>query len=96
LLSRWGDACSVTGLKSKEVLIASHIVPWSRCETTNARWDVDNGLMLTPGLDKAFELGYISFQHEGKERGRIVISPKANWDSRRRLGFDDSMLHIRD
>jgi|GEM_PF-5192837 len=96
LLSRWGDACSVTGLKSKELLIASHIVPWSRCETTNARWDVDNGLMLTPGLDKAFELGYISFQHEGRERGRIVISPKANWDTRRRLGFDDTMLRIRD
>jgi len=96
LLSRWGDACSVTGLKSKEVLIASHIVPWSRCTTASERWDVDNGLMLTPGLDKAFELGYIGFQHEGKERGRIVISPTANWDTRRRLGFDDPLLRIRD
>lgn len=95
LLSRWGGACSVTGLRNEELLIASHIVQWSRCTTASERWDVDNGLLLTPGLDKAFELGYIGFQHEGKERGRIVISPRANWDTRRRLGFDDPMLRIR-
>jgi len=96
LLRRWGGACSVTGLKSTDVLIASHIVPWSRCTTASERWDVNNGLMLTPGLDKAFELGYVGFQHEGREQGRIVISPKANFDIRRRLGFDDPQLRIRD
>jgi hypothetical protein len=96
LLARWGGACSVTALRSADVLIASHIVPWSRCASASERWDVNNGLMLTPGLDKAFELGYIGFRHEGREQGRIVISPEANFDIRRRLGFDDPQLRIRD
>lgn len=96
LLSRWDGACSITGLKSADLLIASHIVPWSRCTSASERWDVNNGLMLTPGLDKAFELGYVGFHHAGKERGRIVISPKANFDIRRRLGFDDPQLRIKD
>lgn len=49
-----------------------------------------------PGPNKAFELGYTSFQHQGRERGHIVISPKANWYTRWRLGFDDLMLRVRD
>jgi hypothetical protein len=96
LLQRWGDACSVTALKNKNVLLASHIVPWSRCATTNERWDVNNGLLLTPGLDKAFELGYIGFEHDGPNRGRILVSPKANWDTRSKLGLDNPQLRIRE
>lgn len=96
LLQRWGETCSVTALKNKDVLIASHIVPWSRCATSSERWDVDNGLLLTPGLDKAFELGYISFEHDGPNRGRIVVSSKANWDTRNKLGLDNPQLRIRE
>jgi hypothetical protein len=65
-------------------MIASHIVPWSRCEEPHERWDVENGLLLTPGLDRAFELGLIGFD----ERGRIIVSSKISLDTQLKLGID--------
>lgn len=96
LMLRWNDSCSVTGLNNAEVLIASHIVPWCQCATADERWDVDNGLLLAPGLDKAFELGYISFEDAGAQRGRIIVASKANWDTKTKLGLDNPQLRIRE
>lgn len=33
LLERWAGACSVSGLTVPQLLIASHIFPWAKCET---------------------------------------------------------------
>lgn len=71
LIARWGG-CSVTGCKDTAVLIASHILPWSFCATKNDRLSPDNGLLLTPNLDRLFDRGLISFD----ERYRIVLSAK--------------------
>jgi putative restriction endonuclease len=49
--------------------VASHIKPW-RKSTNHERLDPYNGLLLLPNLDKAFDLGYISFE----DTGRIMIS----------------------
>lgn len=49
--------CAVTGIKSREFLIASHIVPWSRDKTI--RLDPSNGICLSLIVDKAFESGYL-------------------------------------
>jgi hypothetical protein len=57
---------------------------------------VNNGLLLTPGLDKAFELGYISFEHEGAYRGRIIVSVTANWDVKDKLKLDNPQWRIRE
>lgn len=70
LIERW-KGCAVTRCKDEELLIASHIKPWSHCTTRAERLSPDNGLLLTPNLDKAFDRGYISFDDNFK----ILIHP---------------------
>lgn len=68
LIALWGG-CAVTGYKDTSMLVASHIKPW-RAASNSERLDRYNGLLLLPTLDKAFDLGLISFDTNGK----IVIS----------------------
>ena len=68
LLSYW-QTCALTGYRAKEFLVASHIKPW-KVSSNEERLDKYNGLLLLANLDKAFDLGYISFNADGK----IVIS----------------------
>lgn len=70
LIERW-KTCSVTGCGFTEILIASHIKPWSRCDTRAERLGPANGLLLVPNLDKLFDKGLISFD----DSLRIVYSP---------------------
>ena len=72
LIALWQGRCSVTGYADSWVLIASHIKPWYRA-TNEERLDSRNGLLLTPNLDKVFDLGLITF--DPAEKGRIVFSP---------------------
>jgi len=64
LINYWGG-CAVTGYNNQRFLVASHIKPW-RVANNTERLDKYNGLLLTPNLDKAFDLGYISFAETGK------------------------------
>ncbi|MFM0006218.1 HNH endonuclease [Paraburkholderia dipogonis] len=70
LLERW-KGCSVTGCKLSELLVASHVKPWSQCKTARERVQVDNGLLLVPNLDRLFDRGLITFD----DSFRIQISP---------------------
>ena len=63
LIRRWGG-CSVTGCGAHELLIASHIKPWSKCTTPAERLGAANGLLLTPNLDKLFDRGLIPVRRE--------------------------------
>jgi hypothetical protein len=65
LVDRW-KGCAVTNCRLQEALVASHIVPWSHCESSDERWSVDNGLLLIPALDKLFDRGFVSFSPNGK------------------------------
>ncbi|WP_416234789.1 HNH endonuclease [Paucibacter sp. PLA-PC-4] len=56
LEERW-KGCSATDCSLSEVLFASHIVPRSECTGAQGRWSVDNGLLLSPALDKLFDRG---------------------------------------
>ncbi|AWK84633.1 HNH endonuclease [Photobacterium damselae] len=69
LITMW-DGCAVTGIKTKELLIASHIKPWRKA-LNSERLDPFNGLLLIANLDKAFDTGLISFDNNGQ----IMISP---------------------
>lgn len=60
LIERW-RGCAVTGCAQHELLIASHIVPWSMCKTGQERLSVSNGLLLLPNIDKLFDRGMITF-----------------------------------
>lgn len=53
----YGWTCAVTGIKTKQFLIASHIVPWSVDE--KIRLDPSNGICLSVLIDRAFENGFL-------------------------------------
>ena len=72
LMDYWEKACAVTGVQSPTLLRASHIVPWTTCESDEERLNVHNGLLLVATLDAAFDAGLISFN----DLGRILISEK--------------------
>lgn len=61
--------CELCGINKKELLIASHIKPWSESNDVE-RLDINNVLLLCPTHDKLFDKGYISFKNDGK----IIIS----------------------
>lgn len=52
--------CRVTGLSDKRFLIASHCKPW-RESNNQEKLDGNNGLLLSPHIDKLFDKGWISF-----------------------------------
>ena len=57
--------CRVTDLTDKRFLIASHIKPW-RHSSDSEKLDGNNGLLLSPHVDKLFDLGHISFTDDGE------------------------------
>jgi hypothetical protein len=65
--------CCLCGVSNKNLLIASHIKPWSE-SSTEEKLDFNNGLILCPNHDKLFDMGYISFNDEGE----IIISKELN------------------
>jgi putative restriction endonuclease len=68
------NRCCITGINTKRLLIASHIIPWS--EDSNNRLNPANGLCLSPLFDKAFDLGLITINPEKK----IIISKSIQKD----------------
>lgn len=90
LLEYWGGRCAISGLDELQLLRASHIKPWAKCDTDNERLDVFNGLLLAPHYDALFDAGWITFD----EAGLVVISPSLKEGSRRVIGLrGDERLH---
>ena len=87
LLSYWGGQCAVSGLSETQLLRASHIKPWSECETDSERLDVFNGFLLAVHLDAAFDTFLISFTNEGG----ILFSNKFNREDREILGIHNNL-----
>ena len=56
--------CRVTGVMKKTLLIASHIKPWRLCNNSE-RLDGNNGLLLSPHIDRLFDQGWITFNNNG-------------------------------
>jgi len=65
LMRKFNGKCAVTKSDLEEILIASHIVPWSK-STDDERLDVDNGVLLSPLYDALFDKHLISFTDEGE------------------------------
>jgi len=58
VLSNFNYTCCITGIDQPELLIASHILPWS--ENAGNRLNPRNGLALNTLHDKAFDRGLIT------------------------------------
>ncbi|MDQ7949547.1 MAG: HNH endonuclease signature motif containing protein [Pedobacter sp.] len=56
--------CRVTKVKNISFLTASHIKPWSKSDDTE-KLDGNNGLLLSPHIDRLFDQGWISFSLKG-------------------------------
>ncbi|RYZ88947.1 MAG: HNH endonuclease, partial [Proteobacteria bacterium] len=55
--TNYGFQCAITGIETKDFLVASHIVPWS--EDQSIRLDPSNGICLSLLVDRAFEKGQL-------------------------------------
>lgn len=65
-MSRLNACCPLTGITDPSLLRASHIIPWSKCETDAERLNPDNGLLLSALWDAAFDEGLVSFTDDGR------------------------------
>lgn len=77
LVDLWGGRCAVTGLDQPELLRASHIKPWAKCDSDAERLDPLNGLLLGPHWDLAFDSGLVTFEDDGKARLSTRLTPTA-------------------
>jgi putative restriction endonuclease len=69
-LERHEAGCRITGITDKRFLTASHIKPWVKSNDFE-KLDGNNGLLLSPHIDRLFDRGYISFQ----DNGQLIFSP---------------------
>lgn len=58
VLSSYEGACCMTGVSDKRLLVASHIVPWSK--SAASRLNPANGLCLSSLHDRAYDQGLIT------------------------------------
>lgn len=70
VLNNFGGRCGVTGLAVRELLIASHILPWGTYPAE--RLNVRNGLCLSRLHDAAFDRHLIAFD----DGLRLLLSPR--------------------
>ena len=74
-LQKIESRCRFTGLTDTKYLIHSHIKPWAESDDFE-KLDGNNGLLLSPHIDKLFDGGYISFSDDGY----ILTSTRLNTD----------------
>ena len=70
VLNNYANRCALTGLPIRELLIASHILPWSSHEAE--RLNVRNGICLNRLHDAAFDQGLIGFDDDL----RLILSTR--------------------
>ena len=64
VLANYSSKCAITSIDIPELLIASHILPWSSNE--QERLNPENGIWLSPLYDKAFDKGLIGIDNNYK------------------------------
>ena len=64
ILANYDYKCALSGIDIPELLVASHIIPWS--ENPKERLNPENGICLSSLYDKAFDQGLISFDDSYK------------------------------
>lgn len=84
------SACRVTGVAANELLIASHIKPWKGSDAQE-RLDGNNGLFLSPHVDKLFDKGFISFERSGK----MLVSPQLDGQVLQKWSIDPTRTYGR-
>lgn len=68
VVAGYSGQCALSGIKIPELLVASHIIPWSK--SAEHRVDPRNGVLLNALYDRAFDRGLFTFDDNFK----VVIS----------------------
>ncbi|MGF6313946.1 hypothetical protein ABIA60_000224 [Pseudomonas frederiksbergensis] len=76
--TNYGYQCAITGIESRDFLVASHIVPWSVDQSI--RLDPSNGICLSLLVDRAFEKGYL-----------IIKDDLTAWIDWEKVGNDEAL-----
>lgn len=71
VLSTYDDRCFISGCALPQMLVASHIKPYSKCRSAEERTNPENGICLNTFYDKAFDSGLITITPSMK----IYVSP---------------------
>lgn len=60
ILANYGSRCALTGIDIPQLLLGSHIIPWSDKSHKRERLNPCNGICLSALYDKAFDKGLIT------------------------------------
>lgn len=85
MLKKYNCKCVLCGIDKPELLIASHIKPWSKSDG-NEKLSDNNGFLLCPNHDKLFDQGYISFE----DNGNIIISNELDDNNRKFFNIEEN------
>lgn len=69
VIANYAGKCAITGIDIPDLLLASHIIPWSK--NTIERLNPENGICLSPLYDRAYDKGYIGIN----ENLEVILSP---------------------
>lgn len=70
VVANYSGKCAMSGIDLPELLLASHIIPWS--ENEDERLNPENGICLSALYDRAFDKGLIAIN----EKYEILVSDK--------------------
>ena len=77
VLASYSNRCCISGIPIPELLVASHIVPWSIDEVN--RMNPANGLCLNLLLDKAYDRGLITISTDySLKLSKVLLKQKKN------------------
>lgn len=82
LMDYWQGRCPLTGISDPALLRASHIIPWSECESDVERLDVHNGLLLSALWDAAFDRALVTFNDQGTPEFSLALTERARSELR--------------
>lgn len=76
ILASYNEKCCITGISFTSLLVASHIIPWSK--NKQERLNPRNGICLNNIHDKAFDKGLITITSDFKVKLSDAILRKRN------------------
>lgn len=68
IIANYNSKCAITGIDIPGLLVASHIIPWSKNESD--RLNPENGICFSPLYDRAFDKGLIGIN----DRYQVLLS----------------------
>lgn len=79
ILASYNFSCAISGIKNSDLLVASHIVPWS--EDKENRLNPRNGICLNAFLDRAFDKYLITVTPDHK----LMVSKRLKAEGKNKL-----------